>query len=54
MKEEYIDTDFQKVSGKEGDRIFAKTFDPEPEGDAVTTCEHCERNFDDVSGLKMH
>ena len=52
MKEEYIETDFQKVWGKEGDQIFAKPFDTEPEEDSVTTCEHCERNFDDMSGYE--
>ena len=51
VKEEYIETeapDFQKPLRTEGDQII-----PEPEEAALTTtCEHCERNFDDVSGLK--
>ena len=40
---------------KQGDQIIAKSFDTEPEEAALkTTCEHCERNFDDVSGLERH
>ena len=58
MKEEYVETevpDFQKLLRKHGDQIIAKSFDTEPEEAALTTtCEHCERNFDDVSGLERH
>ena len=53
MKEEYIETevpDFQKPFRTEGEQII-----PEPEEAALTTtCEHCEMNFDNVSGLERH
>ena len=53
LKEEHIETevpDFQKPFRTEGEQII-----PEPEEAALTTtCGHCERNFDDVSGLERH
>ena len=56
VKEEYVETevpDFQKLLRKPGDQIIAKPFDPE-EAALTTTCEICERDFDDVSGLERH
>ena len=56
VKEEYVETevpDFQKLLRKPGDQIIAKPFEPE-EAALTTTCEHCERNFDDVGGLERH
>ena len=56
VKEEYVETevpDFQKLLRKPGDQIIAKPFDPE-EAALTTTCEQCERNFDDVGGLERH
>ena len=56
VKEEYVETevpDFQKLLRKPGDQIIAKPFEPE-EAALTTTCEHCEMNFDDVSGLERH
>ena len=50
-KEEYIEVpDFQQPLRTEGDQII---LEPE-EAVQTTTCEHCERKFDDVSGLKKH
>ena len=53
LKEEYIETevpDFQQPLRTEGDQII-----PEPEDAALTTtCEQCERKFDDVGGLEKH
>ena len=51
LKEEYIEVpDFQQPLRTEGDQII---LEPE-EAVQTTTCEHCERIFDDVSGLKKH
>ena len=61
VKEENVDGDVDSLIKNEikteikEEYVEPTSLIPEPEEAALTTtCEHCERNFDDVSGLERH